>query len=224
MEPRPAFSAPETAVDTYDDVELLVRMADRARDEPDAEAAFTIFFQRHAEFLRRACERCRYRHGSFDEQDVVVRVMASVYAGKAVFTAPDSTDPEVVRGHLRAWLIQVAQNQFRNEIRKLHFDQNVVAMDSEIGEGVTPETYGDDDDPSPLPADRARILRFREELKPVDQLIFDRSLPYYDRVTQAFNVPPDAARALAAETGKNVAAVRKRRERMMDALREALAT
>lgn len=223
MEPRSAFSAPEDAVDNYDDVELLVRVSDRARDEADADAAFTIFFERHAEFLRRACERYRYCRPSFDAEDVVLRVMTEIYTGKAVFEAPADPDPEVVRKHLRRWLITVARNQFQSEVRKLHFDQNVVPMDAETGEGVTPPTYGDDDDSAPMPADRARILRFRERLKQVDQLIFDRSLLYYDRATQEFNVPPAVARAIAAEVGKKVPAVRKRRGRMMEALRADLA-
>ncbi|MDP3072853.1 MAG: sigma-70 family RNA polymerase sigma factor [Opitutaceae bacterium] len=221
MEPQPAFRAPEDAVDTYDDVELFVRIADRERDEADADAAFTIFFERHAEFLRRCCVKYHYDHTALGDQDVVTRAMCAIYRGEAVFAPPARASSETVRAHLRKWLIQVARNQFYGEIRKLRFDQNVVPLEPDTDAPVTPEIYRDDE-PLPSPEERTRILQFRDQLKPVDQIIFDRSIPYYDRVTGTFNVPPKVAQDIAAEVGKNVVAVRKRRERMMTALKTAM--
>ncbi|MCB1104679.1 MAG: sigma-70 family RNA polymerase sigma factor [Cephaloticoccus sp.] len=224
MEPLPAFSVPENTVDNYDDVELLVRISDRERDPVDAEAAFTIFFNRHAGFLAAACKKYRYYHTTLGADDVVLRVMSEIFNGNAEFSAPDNPNPEFVRKHLRAWLIQVAKYQFCSEIRKLRFDKDVAKMDEKSAEGVTPAIYGEDDTQSPMSADRASILRFREALPLVDQIILDRSLPYYDRGTQTFNLPPKVAQALAAEVGKSIVAVRKRRQRIMTAMCTALAS
>ena len=206
-----------------DDVELLVRISDAARDPRDAELAFTAFFNRHAEFLRRACLRYRYSHSSCGGDDVVNLTMVAVYRGDAQFSPPATSDPDHLRRCLRAWLIAIARNQYYAQIRKLRFDGNVVAFDDNLDVPVTPETcHSDEDEPeaSPPPALRTAILRFRNGLSPVDQLIFDRSLDYYDPALRQFNVPPQAARDISTEVGKSIAAVRKRRERMMTALRE----
>ncbi len=219
MDVRPAFLLPEGPVDRYDDVELLVRIADRARNPADADAAFTIFFIRHFEFLRQACLTYHYSHPSFGAEDVVLRVMAAVAQGTAVFSPPDDPEPENVRRHLRGWLITVGRNQFYSEMRKLRLDRDTVPLDETLAADVTLPTYEEDDSDAPSPTVRTRILRFRDSLGAIDQLIFDRSLPYYDRATRSFNVPPAMAQSIAAEVGREVTAVRKRRERLMRKLR-----
>jgi DNA-directed RNA polymerase specialized sigma24 family protein len=212
------FRVHTDAVDRFDDVELLVRIADRARDPADAAAAFKVFFARHAEFLRLACVKYRFSHSTISDEDVVLLVMGEVFHGKATFQPP-AGDSETVRRHLRAWLIQIARNQFCAAMRKNHFARYL--DDEPDADGVTPALYPVDEQPPP-PAERTRILAFRDSLPEVDRVIFDRSIEYYDRVSQSFNVPPEVARATAAQVGRTVAAVRKRRERMMAAMREAL--
>jgi len=224
MDARPEFSGSDDSTDRHDDVELLVRIADRERDQDDAEAAFRIFFNRHSEFLRQACLKYSYSHPAFGEKDVVLRVMAEVYQGRAIFTPPEDPDSEVVRRHLRKWLINVARNQFHHQMRKLRFDRVLVPLNEEIDGEVTPPAYEDDESAPPPPYLRTRILHFRDSLNDIDRLIFERSIDYYDPVTRAFNVPPVVAQSIAAETGRNVAAVRKRRERIMIRLRQELAS
>jgi DNA-directed RNA polymerase specialized sigma24 family protein len=208
-----------------DDVELLVRMSDQERDRQDAEAAFALFFERHAEFLRLSCLKYKYSHSSCGAEDVVTLVMTAVFQGEAEFTPPSSTDPDHLRCALRAWLITVARNQYYGQIRKLRFDKNVSPFDEGMDAAVTPEIYKDDADDQPLPITsglRAKILRFREGLPDIDKLILDRSLDYYDQALRQFNVPPEAARGISAEVGKSIAAVRKRRERIMTAMKASV--
>lgn len=223
MEQNPAFRAPDDAVDNYDDVELLVRISDQDRDRADADTAFQMFFERHAEFLRRACVKYRYHHSKLGDEDVVMLVMNAVYRGEAVFSPPARASAETVRRVLRGWLISVARNQFAGEMRKLRFDDNLVAFEDGTDAPVTPRLFGDahdnDEQPGPDPEDRNKVLRFRETLKPEDKIILDRSMPYYDRLTGDFNVPPEEARAIAAEVGRNVPAVRQRRRRLMAAMK-----
>ena len=217
--------APVDAPEQLDDVELLVRISDQARDQRDAELAFNAFFERHSEFLRLACIKYRCSHTSCGAEDVVNLTMVEVYRGNAVFAPPANADRDHVRRALRAWLIGVAKNLYHAQIRKLRFDRNVIPFDENLEFVVTPETFQDDDGQYPpvLTSDlRNKILQFRDSLPTIDQLIFDRSIDYYDPVLRQFNVPPQAARDISEEVGKSIAAVRKRRERMMAALRSSL--
>lgn len=213
---------PADEVTQADDVELLVRISDQARDPQDAEVAFTLFFDRHAEFLRLACLKYEYSHSSCGAEDVVNLVMVAVFRGEAEFAPPSSNNPDHTRRSLRAWLIAVAKNQYYGHLRKLRFDKNVSPFDEGMDSAVTPEVYKDDVDhlPTPLTSNlRAKILRFRESLPDVDKLILDRSLEYYDQALRQFNVPPEVARGISAELGKSIAAIRKRRERIMTAMK-----
>lgn len=205
-----------------DDVELLVRVSDQARDQRDAEVAFALFFNRHAEFLRLACLKYGYSHSSCGAEDVVDLVMIAVFRGEAEFEPPASIDPDHIRRSLRAWLIAIAKNQYYGQLRKLRFDKNVFPFDEGMDSAVTPEIYDDDADLQTTPLTsglRNKILRFREGLSDIDKLILDRSLEYYDQALRQFNVPPEIARGISAELGKSIPAIRKRRERIMTAMK-----
>jgi DNA-directed RNA polymerase specialized sigma24 family protein len=225
MDQNPKFQTSGDTVDSYDDVDLLVRIADRDRDEADSDAAFTTFFERHAEFLRLACIKYHYQHATMTAEDVVMLTMTAIYRGEAMFNPPPRASSEFIRKSLRKWLIVVSRNKFCSEIRKLRFDQNFVSNEPICDAAVTPEIYDmdeNDSEPGPSAGMRAQILSFRDRLSEIDQIIFDRSIEYFNPKTLKCDVPPEVAQDIATQVGKAVTAVRKRRQRMMNALKETI--
>jgi DNA-directed RNA polymerase specialized sigma24 family protein len=198
---------------------LLLRMLDRERNPEAAQAACKVFFERHAEFLRLACEKYSLSHSVLPPEDLVVQVMVEIYFGRATYTAPTTCKPEDERRSVRGWLIGVARNQFGTHLRKERIDLCGVPPSEKLKYDVTPTLFGENDESGALPAQRNKILEFREGLSHEKKIIFDRSIQYYDPVTCQFVVPPAVANEIAGLVLKTIPTVRKIRERMMADLR-----
>jgi DNA-directed RNA polymerase specialized sigma24 family protein len=216
---RGVFASGDGEGSQKSDEELLLRMLDRKKDPTAAEAACEVFFERHAEFLRLACEKYNLSHSALPAEDLVVQVMGEIYFGRATYTAPATCKPEDERRSVRGWLIGVARNQFGTHLRKERIDLCGTPPSEKMTCDVTPALFGEIDESGAQPSQRNKILEFRAGLSHEKKIIFDRSIPYYDPLTRQFVVPPAVANEIAGLVLKTKPTVRKIRERMMTDLR-----
>lgn len=225
---EPYFASDDPAVEQADDLELLLRISYRKTNPDDAKAAFTLFFYRHAEFLRCACERFGFCHPSVPAEGVTTHVMARVFAGNVHdFRAPQGvTDPDDIMRLVRAWLIELAKFTFFDERKKVFNKAEVLNFvpddDPPTEDVVTPRAFEVDEPALPTAPERTAILAMRDALSKEEQLLLDRSVDYYDPVSGDCKVPPAVARGLARELGISVPGARKRRERLFAHLRSRL--
>ena len=102
-----------------DDLSLILMMADKENNREAAEAALATFFIRHQGVLKGFVIKNRYQTLGFDADDFVMRTFEKVYERAGQFDAPSGLSPEDLRQKVRAWMFQIAKNEFFMELREL---------------------------------------------------------------------------------------------------------
>ena len=209
---------------TDTDADLLGYMAMQA-DEPEyARAAWGEFYRRHREYLFGLTSRCYGSQLGGDEgaADLVQEAFRKVYdwAGRhgeerGSLDGFRGSSPEDVRAKVRLWLGRVAENRFKDLLRRRARQQEVELL-ADVAEKPSAQEM------QPGSEVLGRVGEAFATLRPQDQEALRVSLPWYDARTQTFAFPPGEAEAVAATLGITVDALRQRRHRALQRLKDAM--
>lgn len=213
------------------DADLLGYMAEQASDPAFAMEAFGEFYARNREFLFGVVNRAygRLLGGEQGSADLVMRVFEKAYrwagkhaGGAKALAGLKGPTPEDSKLRVRAWLGKIAENFFKDSLRKRKRSPVVELTDDLLA--TVPRAEPDPDvDFSGLPLGaRAALAEELAALKPEDRQIITMSLPWYDPATDMFAFAPGEAEELAVSLGLEVDALRQRRYRAMNRLKQAV--
>jgi RNA polymerase sigma factor (sigma-70 family) len=205
------------------DEDLLAWMAMQDDEESAnlARAAFAAFYERHEEYVYK---RCRWRFSSFiDEaatEDLVDDTFLRVFEKAGTFRPSESSDSDLRRGRVRAWLVTVAANILRSSFRANAGAREVQLTDEEWARLDENTCGGVSVEPEPL--EHRLVWEAFEQLNDKQKLVVETTL-------DSFKVEPgrkqqklsnEDSKALAEKLGTTSEDVRQTRKRAYKKMRE----
>lgn len=213
------------------DADLLGYMAEQATAAAFAMEAFGEFYARHREFLFGVIYRAYSTHlgGEEGAADLVQRTFEKAYrwAGKhagdpKALAGLQGETREKTRRRVRAWLVTVAENLFKDALRAKK-RSGVVELTDDLLATLPAAELEQDVDLAGLPLGaREALAEQLADLKSEDRELITMCLPWYDPKTNTFAFAPGEAEKLAASLGIEVDALRQRRYRAMKRLKQAV--
>lgn len=200
-----------------DDLSLILRMANRDCDRPDAEAALEVFFNRHHRLFKAFAERNNYRSLGFDPEDFVLRTFHRAFDKADTFDAPASLPAEVMLKKVQAWLFQIAKNEFLMELRK-GLNQSEETRDPEL---LLPPNREDIEE-HPLSGKAAAVRTFLDRLPEGDRQLLETSMNFYDYKAKKVVMPEDILQGLANALATTPEGIKQKRKRLLQRLKEHL--
>jgi DNA-directed RNA polymerase specialized sigma24 family protein len=200
------------------DHELLQRIGNRLDDSLAAEAAFTLFFERHRDYVFAQVGYAKRKLGlkGIDETDFCLGVFRRVWeSGGKSYSANRANESVCERLSVRAWLGTIAKNLLREELRERAkvFEPSV-------------ETYGLVDD---LDNDPKQTFGAVELIQAVESLLSDRDarvvwfkIGAYDPVNGNAEPDAEAVQKFCEENGISASNLRKIYSRAIKTLQASM--
>jgi len=205
------------------DEDLLARMAKRDDEESaaQAQAAFAALYKRHERYVY---HRCRARwNGYLDEtgtEDLVGDTFLRVYEKASTFRPSESSNPDLRRGRLRAWLVTVAASILYSSFRANKgatevqlTDEEWAQLDEDTCGGVSAE---------PEPFEHRLIREAFEQLNDKQKLVVEATLDSFrvDPGRKQQRLSNEDSKALAEKLDTTPEDVRQTRKRAYKKMRE----
>lgn len=199
------------------DYDLLTMMTWRESDPAEAREAGAVFYRRHAPYLYDRCLKfTRGSGGGTDAEDIVAVTFQHVYEkGARTFKATSETDPDRIRGHVRAWLGRIAHNLVCDAYRGRPFQEMQLDDDSEVADEHDDKTASDE--PERLQRLMEQVLTDREQ-----EILRVTSL-YYDPREPDRKLPASVLDDLARHWGITRENIRQIKSRALRKLKDACA-
>jgi RNA polymerase sigma factor (sigma-70 family) len=202
-----------------DDLSLVLRMGDKETNREDAEAALATFFARHQKPLLAFANRNCFRTLGIDPEDFVIRTFQRAYDKIDKFDAPSGCSPEGFTSKLKAWLFQIAKNEFLMELRT-GTNQNEETKDPDL----LPPPNSDDAELEmpPLTGQAAAVRTFIDSLPEGDRQLLETSMNFYDYKARKVVIPTDILAGLARALATTPEGIKQKRKRLLQKLKEYL--
>lgn len=201
-----------------DDSELLRRMADEACERSARREAWGVFYERHAQYVYRACAGAHSKLIGIDKvPDAVTDTFLRVYEKAGTFKAVASSTEDRQRA-VRAWLMRINENIVRDYFRGA--PRVTFAEDSELEEQ---ESGGYETHPTadgPVNTRTALIEEGLKQLSEREQLVLRETVFWYVPGARQQRMPHVAMERLAKDLGTTPTNVRQIRARAMATLRQ----
>jgi RNA polymerase sigma factor (sigma-70 family) len=205
------------------DEDLLAWMAMRDDEESaaHAQAAFAAFYERHEGFVY---NKCRWRFSGFIDEattkDLVNDTFFRVYEKADTFRPSESSDPDLRRGRVRAWLVTVAASILYSSFRANKGARHVQLTDEEWAQLDEDTCGGISAEPEPL---EHRLVREAfEQLNDKQKLVVEATLDSFevDPGRKQQRLSNEDSKALAEKLGTTQEDVRQTRRRAYKKMRE----
>ncbi len=200
-----------------DDVSLILLMADKEINQDAAEAALATFFSRHQGVLKGFAIKNKFQTLGFDPDDFVLQTFEKVYERAGQFDAPSGLSPEALEKKVRAWIFEIAKNEFFMELRKLA---------SKTEETTDPDLLPPPDNMEELilTGKAAAVRTFLDALPEDDRQLLETSMNFYDHIAKRVAIPADILAGLAMALRTTSEGLKQRRKRLLRKLKEHLET
>jgi RNA polymerase sigma factor (sigma-70 family) len=218
---KPLESHPDFTGAPDEDLLAWMAMRDDEQSANQARDAFAAFYKRHEGYVY---NRCRWRFNGFiDEartEDLVDDTFLRAFEKAGTFRPSESSDPDLRRGRVRAWLVTVAANILRSSFRAKAGAREVQLTDEEWAQ-LDEDTCGDVS-AEPEPLEHRLVREAFEQLNDKQKLVVEATL-------DSFKVAPDRkqqrlsnedSKVLAEKLGTTPEDVRQTRRRAYKKMRE----
>lgn len=200
------------------DEELLRKIRDKDDDVRSAEEAFTIFYDRHVQFVFRCVANAERRLVGFGigAEDVVIETFERVWRGaSASFSQPPGLSPKDAALRVRQWLASIACNLIKDKLRSR---KHVLLLNPGENEGLFVE--GADSDL--VIAHLQLVESVAATLSERDAAIVWFKIAHYDPDTCQSQPPAEDMEAFCRNWELSPATLRKAYVRALATLRQAL--
>ncbi len=200
------------------DDELIRRIRHKA-DLPAAKLAFTVFYERHVQFIFR-CVRSADRQlvgYGIGTADVVEETFDKVWQGAAnSFSLPVGLSPTDSVRRTQQWLASIARNLVKD---KLKSRKHVLPIDPG---GENEELFVSKPESAPATPHLQLIALVESSLSKRDAAIVWFKIHHYDPDTRQSQPPPEELKTFCKQWELTPAALRKAYDRALDTIRLAL--
>jgi RNA polymerase sigma factor (sigma-70 family) len=218
---EPLESHPDLTGAPDEDLLAWMAMRDDKESANQAQAAFAAFYERHERYVY---NRCRRRFSGFIDEtttkDLVGDTFLRVFKKAGKFRPSESSDPDLRRGRLRAWLVTVAANILRSSFRANAGAREIQLTDEEWAQLAEDTCGGVSAEPETL---EHRLVREAfEQLNDKQRLVVEATLDNFkvdpDRKQQRLS--NEDSKVLAEKLGTTPEDVRQTRKRAYKKMRE----
>jgi RNA polymerase sigma factor (sigma-70 family) len=206
------------------DGDLLCLMSWASDDQSLAQAAWSVFYRRHFEYVNFICRRAIEGVLGCAEavEDLVQDTFRRVYEHARTFTPGSDQDPDAKRRVVRAWLGRIARNLLQDRLR----NRQARAPEQTPGEGlwdILPERRNKETE-EPSATDSSALVRevLLNDLTEEEQEVLRVTLQWYDPGRTNQRLPNDVAEDLAQRLHTTSENLRKIRRRAMQKVRDGL--
>lgn len=200
------------------DEELIRKIRDKERDVSSAKRAFTVFYDRHVQFVFRCVRSANKQLVGYGlgTDDIVEETFAKVWlCGADSYSLPGSLSSDAAYLRTRQWLASIACNLVKDRLRSR---KQVLPVDP----GENEELFAAEP-PSPAAATHVQLMQVVAScLSERDAAIVWFKSGYYDREARQSQPPPEELKAFCKEWNIEPPALRKAYERALTTIREAL--
>jgi len=201
------------------DEELIRRIRNKESDFGAAHGAFTVFYERHAQFLYRCIRNADRRLVGYGlgTADIVEETFEKVWLGAAhSFFQPVGLSPTEAARRTDQWLASIACNLVKDKVRSR---KHVLPIDPG---GENEELFAEDPDSRLVVAHIQLIEIVATALNERDAAIVWFKVGHYDRETRQSQPPAEELEAFCREWELSPAALRKAYQRALVTIRLAL--
>lgn len=201
------------------DEELIRRIRNKETDFGAAQGAFTVFYERHAQFLYRCIRNADRRLVGYGlgTADIVEETFEKVWLGAAhSFSQPVGLSPPEAARRTDQWLASIACNLVKDKLRSR---KHVLPIDP-CGENE--ELFAENTDSSLVVLHLQLIDLVATVLSERDAAIVWFKIRHYDPETRQSQPPAGELKAFCGEWQVTPAALRKAYERALITIRLAL--
>jgi RNA polymerase sigma factor (sigma-70 family) len=196
------------------DFELIRRMADHGLDSSEAREAWSFFYIRHHQFLRRACSsRHGYLLGLAGVKDIVQDAFINAFNGAQTFDHAEQCGAPEQELKCRRWLLAIAHNLVRDRYRGQPEVRLVNDAELEALAGVS------DGDPGQIEAPQSERLRLLksgfELLSDAEQTVLRATMLWWQADRQHQRMPESAMQQLSKQIGKSPDTIRQMKLRAL---------
>lgn len=200
--------------------ELLRRIRNK-EDLPAAKLAFTVFYERHIQFLFRCAhyaERQLVGYG-IGAEDVVAETFEKVWFGAGnSFSRPDGLSAADAARRAQAWLVSIARNLVKD---KLKSRKHILPIDPR---GENEELFATEPTSAPASPHLQLIEHVASCLSERDAAIVWFKIRHYNYETRQSQPPPEELEVFCKHWELTAAALRKAYERALATLRLTLSS
>lgn len=196
------------------DFELIRRMAEHEPDSSEAREAWSLFYIRHHQFLRRVCaSRHGYLLGLAGVKDLVQDAFINAFNGAQTFDHAEQCGAPEQELKCRGWLLAIAQNLVRDRYRG---QPEVCLVDDADLEALAGASDGDPDQIEARESDRLRLLKSCFELlSDAEQTVLRATMLWWQADRQHQRMPESAMQQLSKQIGKSPDTIRQIRLRAL---------
>lgn len=196
------------------DFELIRRMADHEPDPQQAREAWSLFYIRHHQFLRRVCaSRHGYSLGLAGVKDLVQDAFINAFNGAQTFDHAEECGAHEQELKCRGWLLAIAQNLLRDRYRG---QPEVCLVDEADLESLAGASDGDPDQIEAPQSERLIVLKAGFGLlSDAEQTVLRATMLWWKPDRRHQRMPESAMQELSKQTGKSPATIRQMRLRAL---------
>ncbi len=137
------MTAPDDDLQAESDEDLLLWMSWRTDQPEAAKAACTEFYNRHVGYLFRRLAKHRDSIGEHEIEDIVIEAFKRAYEKAATYEPVGTSDRDVPRRNVRAWLGTIAHNLVMDQLRRPDSGLRLVGEWEPLEESIRPLGDGD---------------------------------------------------------------------------------
>jgi RNA polymerase sigma factor (sigma-70 family) len=196
------------------DFELIRRMADHELNSPEARDAWSLFYIRHHQFLRRVCaSRHGYLLGMAGVKDLVQDAFINAFNGAQTFDHAQQCEAPEQELKCRGWLLAIAQNLMRDRYRG---QPEVCLVDDADLEVLAGAPDGNPDHIETPKSERLALLKSGFELlSDAEQTVLRATTFWWQADRQHQRMPESAMQELSNQIGKSPTTIRQIRLRAL---------
>ena len=189
-------------------------MADHEPDSSEARDAWSFFYIRHHQFLRRVCaSRHGYLLGLAGVKDLVQDAFINAFNGAHTFNHAEQCGAPEQMLKCRGWLLAIAQNLVRDRYRG---QPEMCLVDDADLEALAGGSDGDPDQIEEPQSERLRLLKSGFGLlSDAEQTVLRATMLWWQADRQHQRMPESAMQQLSKQIGKSPDTIRQMRLRAL---------
>ena len=207
-----------TRMEQEPDDMLLLYMACCDEDEPRARAAFTVFYNRHKEYLYRVCAG-RFgssMDGAEKAADLVTDTFVRAYESADTFDLDSTLTDDEARRCVRAWIGKIAKNLFLS----LHnANADTLLLSEEEGENLDRQCAEETENPETWSENRRLLEEALDTLNEKERIVINFTYAYYKLESENQRLPNHVSQQIAEMIGTKRSTLRKIRQRAIDKIK-----